>query len=144
QHHYKYFPANAILLQPFTWINIYVAQGIWFALSLGLVIWAFAALRAMLRPTKLPWWVYFITVAVSFRLITMNLRLGQWNTSVFCLSIIGLRYLHARRWWGGVLLGLAITLKFMPAIFLAYLAARRRWRDLLVTCAAVLFWVFLL
>lgn len=144
EHNYKYFPTNAILLWPFTLISVYTAQGIWYALNLALVIWAFVALRSMLRPIKIPWWVYILTLTISFRLIVMNLRLGQWNTSVFCLSIIGLQFILDGKRWGAWLLSLAITLKFMPVIFLGYFAVRRRWKDLGMTALATVFWIFIL
>ncbi len=141
---YKYFPTNALLVWPLSKVSVYVSQGVWFAINAGLLIWAFHSLKAMLRPIKIPWWVTFAALAITFRVIVMNLRLGQWNTSVFCFSIIGLRYLHdGARTGGSLLLSLAITLKYMPVIFLAYLAARRRWKDLAATCAAAIFWILL-
>lgn len=144
ERNYKYFPTNAILLRPFVNMPFYVGQGIWFAINLGLLFGAFAALRSMLLPLKLPWYAYALVIAAGIRAITMNLRLGQWNTSVFCLSIIGIALLyHSRRTVGSLCLGLAITLKFMPGIFLVYFAIRRRWRDLAMTALAALFWAFL-
>lgn len=142
-HNYKYFPVNAILLYPFSLVSVYAAQGMWFALNLGLLMWAISSLRQMLRPVRIPWWVYLVVALIMFRFVVMNFRLGQWNMSVFCLSIIGLRYILDNRWWGGVLLGLAVTLKFMPAIFFIYLATQRRWKDFSITLASVLFWVLM-
>lgn len=144
-HNYKYFPTNAIVLYPFTRISVYAAQGIWFALNLGLLVWAFYSLRALLRGVKVPWWVYVLTLLVMFRIIMMNLRLGQWNTSVFSLSIIGMRYLLGRRRTvGSALVALAATLKFMPIIMLVYLLARRRWADSLGVVAGLVFWIVIL
>jgi len=144
-HNYKYFPTNAILLYPFTKISVYAAQGIWFALNLGLLVWAFYSLRALLRGVRVPWWVYVLTLLVMFRIIMMNLRLGQWNTSVFSLSIIGMRYLLGqRRTAGSALVALAATLKFMPIIMLVYLLARRRWSDCAGVVVGLVFWIVIL
>jgi len=144
-HNYKYFPTNAIVIYPLTLVSVYTAQGIWFALNLGLVIWAFASLRAMLKPIRIPWWVFVLTLVVVFRLLVMNLRLGQWNTSVFCLSLIGMRFLHEKRTVaGGGFLSLAIVLKFMPAILFLYLIAQKRWKAMGITVAGLLFWIFVL
>jgi len=144
-HNYKYFPTNAIIIYPLTLVSVYTAQGIWFALNLGLIIWAFASLRAMLKPIHIPWWVFVLTLVVVFRLMVMNLRLGQWNTSVFCLSLIGMHLLSEKRLVaGGGFLSLAIVLKFMPAMLLLYLFAQRRWKAIGITVAGLLFWIFVL
>lgn len=144
EHNYKYFPTNAILLWPFIKIDVYSAQGAWFAINLGLLILAFYSLGYLVRPRKIPWWIYLLVIAISLRAINMNLRLGQWNTSVFCFSIIGLALLSKKKRPGGAaLLGLAITLKYMPVIFLAYFAVRGRWRDVAATAVAAASWILL-
>jgi len=161
KHNYKYFPTNAVLLYPFTKINVYAAQGVWYALNVGLLMLAFASMGRLLGRWRVPWWIYLLAIGGAARVVVSNLRLGQWNTSVFCLSIIGLALVHgrprgelndaeprdsmpataARPWLGSALLGLAITLKFMPAIFLVYFALRRRWLDLGRTLLAVVIWI---
>ena len=143
---YKYFPLNATLLWPFIHLPVPLSQGIWTATNivlLGLCLWAHRAVWT--RQMRVPWWVWAVAIAVALRFFVKNLRLGQWNTSVYCLSFLGLTLIYrGRAWLGGLLVALAAGLKYLPSFFLIFLALRRRW----LACAAMVlgyvFWVLFL
>lgn len=137
---YKYCPFNAVILGPFLRFPIPVAQGVWTAINLGLLIWLFRLHWLCARPGPVPWWAWFLSILVSIRFMRSNLDLGQWNTSVYCLAFAGLFYSRRRPWLGGALLGLATVIKYMPAFFLLFLLARRKWKAAAAMILAVLVW----
>lgn len=135
---YKYFPLNATLLGPFTLLPRALAQGAWTATNailLGWCLWLHR--RFWTGGLRVPWWVWGAAMAVALRFFVKNLNLGQWNTSVYCLSFFGLTAIGAGRpVFGAAWVALAAALKYMPSFFLLYAALRRRWR----ACAAMLVW----
>ncbi|MCX7047028.1 MAG: glycosyltransferase family 87 protein [Candidatus Sumerlaeota bacterium] len=142
---FKYFPFNAILLAPLAPLPNPVAQGLWVALNAGLLLWCFSlhsqAARAITRP---PWWVWLIALALAGRFILANLRLGQWNTSVYCLAFGGIFLARRRPWLGGATVGLAAAIKYLPAIFILYFLLRRQWKAAAGAALAFAFWVLVL
>lgn len=143
QTSYKYFPLNATLLWPFTKMPLPIAQGIWTATNATLLVislWAHRYIWA--RNLRVPWWVWAIAFAVALRFFVKNLRLGQWNTTVYCLSFLGLTAIyHGRERVGAFLTSLAAALKYMPSFFAIYLALRGRWRAAVLMLAGFCFWV---
>lgn len=139
---FRYFPLNAVVLGPLTLLPVPVAQGVWFALNTGLVVWCFWWHRRGVRALRVPWWVWAGALAISGRFLAQSLTLGQWNTSVYCLAFIGLALLsQQRRWAGATLLGLAAVLKYMPSFFLVYLLVKRRWRDAGALALSIVVWL---
>ncbi len=141
---YKYLPTNAIVLLPLTKVSEYRAQGIWFAINVGLLLWCVTLHHRILAPARVPVWVTAAALAVCIRMVWQNLKLGQWNTSVYCLSFIGLFYLYRhRRVAGALALGLASVLKFTPLVFLLFFAVRRQWKVVSLLTVAILLWIFM-
>jgi hypothetical protein len=143
---YKYLPLNATLLWPFTRMPVALAQGMWTATNvvlLAVCLWAHRRLWA--HELCVPWWVWAVALAVGLRFFVKNIRLGQWNTSVYCLSFLGLTVLYrGRAWLGGALLALAAALKYMPSFFVVLLGLERRWRAMAIVVLAYVGWVFVL
>ncbi len=138
---FRYFPLNAVVLGPLAPLPDPVAQGVWYALNTGLMLWCFWRHRHWVRELRVPWWVWAGALAISGRFILNSLTLGQWNTSVYCLAFIGLSFLEEkRRWTGAALLGLSAVLKYMPSFFILYLLAKRRWRDAGAVALAIAVW----
>lgn len=140
---YKYFPINAVLLWPFTLVPIPIAQGFWTSLNIGLLGCCLYMHRRMLAGIRIPWWVWALALSIAFRLFVKNLRLGQWNTSVYCLAFLGIACLPRRRLAGALSLALAAALKYMPAFLLLYLVARRDWKSAGATAIAMAFWILI-
>ncbi|MCX7625961.1 MAG: DUF2029 domain-containing protein [Candidatus Sumerlaeaceae bacterium] len=143
QTSYKYFPLNATLLWPFTKMPLPLAQGIWTATNatlLGICLWVHR--RVWARELRVPWWVWAIALAVGLRFFVKNLRLGQWNTSVYCLSFLGLSAIvFGKERLGAFLSSLAAGLKYLPGFFALYLVLRGRWRAAALMVAGFCFWV---
>lgn len=145
-HPYKYFPLNAFLLTPFTWVPIPVAQGFWFSLNVLLILAALRAHQPLLGRKKVPVFVWVIALAIGGRFIWDNLQLGQWNLPVYSLTILGLSLIigSGKNWRGGFLLSLGAALKFMPAIFLFYFLMKRNYRAVAAILVGLVFWIYLL
>lgn len=141
---YKYFPINAVLLGPFTLFPVPLAQGLWFALNVVLLVWCFKRHYASAEPARVPYWVWAIALGISLRYLFENLKLGQWNTSVYCLAFIGWSFARRRPWVGAGLIGLAAALKFAPAFFALYYLAKRQWQTAVALVLSCVIWIVLL
>lgn len=135
---YKYQPINIIVLGPLTLPPPVVAQSFWTTLNLFLVLGAIAMQWAFLRDRKLAWWLILILLVLSFRTVHGNLKLGQWNTPVYSLGVMGALLLYQNRLVrGSLLLGLGASLKFLPALFLAPLLLVGKWKQALSGVVAI-------
>jgi len=142
---YKYLPLNAAVLGPLTWVSVPTAQGIWMALNVGLLILCYHNHQMMVRRVlRIPWWVWLIALALTLRFTYANLKMGQWNMSVYALMFTGIVLARRRPFLGGGMIGLAAALKYMPAFLLLYYAAVRDWRTFWGLLLGILFWVFVL
>lgn len=141
---FKYLPANAVLLYPWTKLPNCAAQGAWVSLNLLLLVACMKAHGSFLARTRVPWWVWGLALAVSLRFMVMCFRLGQWNLPVYSLAFLGVVLLHRGRLAGAWLLGLSAVLKYMPAFFIVFLLARRKWTQALAVTAAIVFWAFVM
>ena len=138
---YKYFPLNATLLGPFTLVPRPVAQGAWFALNLGLLLLALLVHADFVARWRPPWWVWVFALALAARFLWQNLKMGQWNTSVYALSIIGIWLAARRPIAGGALVALAGSIKYLPFAFLAAFAMQRNVRAAAGVLAGALLWL---
>jgi len=144
-HKYRYFPLNAVVYFPLAGLPIPLAQGVWAAVNLMLLIFALRALSDLMGSGKTPLVVWVAALAIAGRFIHTNFKLGQWNLPVFSLSVLGLWLVCCKRyfWRGGAVLALASALKFMPFGFFFYFAVKRQWRVCGAMLAGVLFWILI-
>lgn len=134
---YKYQPINIVLLRPLTLPPLAVAQSFWSTLNVFLILGAIAMQWAFLREGRLPWWLLLILLILCFRAIHGNLKLGQWNTSVYSLGIIGALLLYRHRMiLGSLALGLGASLKFLPIFLLIPILLRGAWKQVLASVGA--------
>jgi alpha-1,2-mannosyltransferase len=62
---------------------------------------------------------------------TTNLSLGQVNI-ILCWAVVE-DVIGRRRWFSGALVGVAVGVKLVPAIFIVYFLLTRRWREAAVS-----------
>jgi hypothetical protein len=140
---YKYPPLNIAIIAPLTLVDTYTAQGIWTAINFGLLLLTIREHARFFGPRKIPLWVWALAFGAAFRFFWENLKLGQWNTSVYCCTILGLARIQrkaVRR--GAMLVGFASVLKYWPISFLLYFSARKQWRIAGWIFAAIIFMFF--
>ncbi|MDX2177300.1 MAG: glycosyltransferase family 87 protein [Candidatus Sumerlaeia bacterium] len=138
---YKYFPLNATLLGPFTLVPRPAAQGAWFALNLALLLLAMLVHADFLARWRPPWWVWMFALALAARFLWQNLKMGQWNTSVYALSVLGVWLAARRPVAGGVLVALAGSIKYLPFAFLAAFGLQRNGRAALGVLLGAVLWL---
>lgn len=133
QFAYLYPPAAAIPFIPLALLPAQVASTIMLALSV-VALWRIVGLtaHAMGKPLTLP----ILALAILTEPVVLTLGYGQVNIFVVWLALEG--YLAKGPVRGGILIGLAISLKLTPAIFLIPLLMRRRWAGAASTILAFL------
>ena len=140
---FTYPPVAALLFTVFALVPLSVA-GTLLALAstvalfavLWLVIRAMTGLEgmALLTATTLA-----CAVGVWFDPFRQTLEFGQINVLLMLCVVVDV--LAGRgRWWRGIFVGLAISVKLTPAVFLAFFLVRRDWRAMAVTGMSVLGW----
>jgi hypothetical protein len=140
---FRYFPVNAIIYVPLSLLPLPIAQGVWVAANVVLLILALrchTSLAGLCRAGKGTW---FIALLVGLPFILPNFHSGQWNLPVYSITLLGLWLIIARGrpWAGGLVVGLAGGIKYMPITFALYFLAKRHWRAAAAIPLATAFWV---
>lgn len=113
----RYLPAFSVLLAPLGALPLGVAAGLWYLLSLAALLGLPRQLEALTGATPREQRPAFL---VMLPLIVDNLALGQSGPLLLWLAVAGAaRCRRGLAATGGALLGLAATLKVLPAILLA-------------------------
>ena len=132
-YQYKYFPAFALAMVPFTWVPKEVAEFTWFTLTVAMT-WALVRLSVAALPdrrlaaTTLVW----LTLLLNGKFLVKELAFGQFNLPV-ALLLVG-AVIAAQRGWvmaAGALVAAAIFVKPYALILVPWLAWRFGWRPLL-------------
>jgi hypothetical protein len=131
---YIYPPLIAFLYLPLTVLSVQAAAYLMLVLNMALALMCtvMACNEAMRRFALEPSWVKLLTVvALTTVLAAPRLRseLQMWQTNLLMLAatLLALRWLDSRPKWAGLLLGLAVNIKYLPLIYLPYLLLRRRY-----------------
>ena len=138
-YQFKYFPAFALAMIPFSVFSTETGEAIWFVLSIVLVvIFVRGCVRALPSPrlsrTTLTW----LAVLLVGRFYVREVALGQTNALLGVLLIFGLIAAQQKREAAaGALIGAAVFVKPYAVIFIPWLVVTHGWRAV-VSCAAVL------
>ena len=133
-YQYKYLPAFAAVMVPFTWVPKPAAEVAWFALT---VIMASAFIRlsiAALPDRRLPVRVLvWLTLLLTGRFLVKELAFGQFNLPVALLllgAVIAAR--DGRQLVAGAAIAAAVFVKPYALVLLPWLALTVGWRSLIV------------
>jgi Glycosyltransferase family 87 len=129
-YQYKYLPAFAQLMIPFTWVSKEVAEFTWFALTVAMA-WAFVrlsleALPDRRRPARALVW---LTLLLTGKFLVKELALGQFNLPV-ALLLLGavIAAQHGRGLAAGASIAAGVFVKPYALVLLPWLAWTRGWR----------------
>jgi alpha-1,2-mannosyltransferase len=133
QFNYPNPPVMAVLLLPFASLPPLAGALTWFYLKVGMTLfsihWVFRLVEEPDRP--FPAGARALAVVLSLMPILGDLQHGNVNLFILFLIVAALTAFRVRRdLLGGVLLGLAMSCKVTPALFIPYLAWKRAWRSL--------------
>ena len=133
-YQYKYFPAFALVMVPFTWLPKAIAEVIWFTLTVAMA-WLFVRLSVFALPdrrraaTTLMWLALLLTT----KYLVKELGFGNFNLPL-ALLIIG-AVIAAQRGSGmtaAALVAAAVFVKPYALVLVPWIAWRLGWRALLV------------
>jgi hypothetical protein len=131
QHAATHPPAAAVLTIPLGLLSLEAASLAWLGVELCLLVASVVILFKALRPARLDWrLVVLATVTLLAWAPTLyELLNGQWNLALLALTTGAIAaYRRDRPMLAGVLLGLAISLKLIPAMLVLYFIARGSWK----------------
>jgi Glycosyltransferase family 87 len=127
---YKYLPAFAQFMVPFTWVSKEVAEFTWFALTVAMT-WAFVRLSLAALPDRrrsaqaLVW----LTLVLTGKFLVKELALGQFNLPV-ALLLLGavIAAQHGRGFAAGACIAAGVFVKPYALVLVPWLAWTLGWR----------------
>ena len=133
-YQYKYFPAFALVMVPFTWLPKPTAEIIWFTLTVAMA-WSLLRLSVVALPdrrrgaTALMW----LGLLVTAKFLVKELGFGNFNLPL-ALLIIGAVIAAQQKWLltAGALVAAAVFVKPYALVLVPWIAWRLGWRALLV------------
>ncbi len=132
-YQFKYFPAFAALMVPFTWPPKQVAEAVWFTLTVAMM-WAFLRLALHTLPerrmsmSQLMW----LTLLLNGKFLVKELAFGQFNLPLGLLllgAVIAAR--HGRGLAAGGLIAAGIFIKPYALVLLPWIVWTLGWRTLM-------------
>jgi hypothetical protein len=130
-YHYFYSVLFAIVLKPFSYLPLQLANLIWLALNLFLVIRIFMLIKNLLPLhdfTKKELLILRIGgFLFSLRFIHENLHHLQITILILFLSLQGMQLVFSNKpkpFWGALLIALGINIKLLPIVLVPYLFYR--------------------
>jgi len=133
EHMFPTPPIFPISLFPLTTIDPVAASLVWYYLRAGLTVASILMCFRMARQPgderSIPAWVQFGVVLLSIRPVLSDLHHGNNNLVILFLVVSSL-YAWRNRYdaLAGLALGLAITYKVTPALFVPFFLYKRQWR----------------
>jgi Glycosyltransferase family 87 len=135
-YQYKYLPAFALAMVPFTWVPKQVAEVTWFALTVAMT-WAFlrlslAALPDRRRSERMLIW---LTLLLNAKFLVKELGFGQFNLPVGLLLIGAV--IAAQRGRGlaaGASIAVGVFVKPYALVLVPWLVWTLGWRPFVVFC----------
>ena len=129
-YQYKYLPAFAQLMVPFTWVSKPVGEVVWFALTAAMAV-AFVRLSLIALPDRrlsskvLVW----LTVLLTGKFFVKELAFGQFNLPVGLLLIGAvIAAQHGRGLTAGAAIAAGVFVKPYALVLVPWLARTFGWR----------------
>ncbi len=138
-------PVMPITLYPLMVLPPLMGAVSFFLIKVGLALVSARMVARMVREQGWPisWWCYVAVAVMSLRPILSDLQHGNINILILFLVVAALdAWTRGRDWLGGAALGLAITCKVTPALFLPYFLYKRSWKMLVATSVAIFVFMF--
>ncbi len=138
-------PVMPISLYPLMMLPPLLGAVTFFLIKVGLAIWSAKMVSRMARERGWPIsnWCYIAVAIMSLRPILSDLQHGNINILILFMVVVALNsWTQGRDWLGGAALGLAITCKVTPALFLPYFLYKRSWKMLAATSVAIFAFLF--
>ena len=113
---------SALFVYPLTTMPVLAAKHCWTVLNFGLVLATVYLLQAM---TQIPWRRIALVAALSMPLRSDFIAGQYYVLLLFLLTLACHLYLRQRRFFSGVMIGIAAGLKIFPVVYLLYFLRKR-------------------
>jgi hypothetical protein len=122
-YQYKYLPAFAFVMAPFAWLPKDLAEGLWFALSVGMAAWfVWLSLRALPDRRILDDRLIWLGLLLVGRFLVKELAFGQTNLLLgIVLLEAALAARRGRHIAAGLLVGAGVFIKPYALVFVPWL-----------------------
>ncbi len=140
-------PILPITFYPLMVLPTVVGAMIWFFLKIAMTFASVRMCFAMVKETgkTIPPWVEGAILLLTLRPVLGDLHHGNNNLLIMFLVVSTLwAWRQGKDVAAGLLLGLAITYKVTPLLFLPYFAYKRSWKVVGVTLASLILYVVIL
>jgi hypothetical protein len=139
-------PIMALVLQPLAKLPPLVGSLGWYYLKVLMALlslcWVFRLVEDPEQQS--PRWAKGLTILLSLRPITGDLRHGNVNLFILFLVVGALyAFCHRRDFLAGLVLALGIACKITPALFIPYFLWKRSWKTLAGCSAGLVLFLFL-
>jgi uncharacterized membrane protein len=141
---YYYTSFFAILIAPVCDFDLKSAIIIWSIVQIIFVLLLFLVAKLLIKPTYIYSVLYLLLLIISYPILN-NLKWGQ--VSVLLTILILLSFLSARRGSNiiaGILLALAVAIKYYPIIFIIYFVFNRKYKVCISFALTFILFYFLL
>src|SRR4029077_6908699 len=131
-YHYYYSLLFAILIYPFSWLPLLIAQYLWLLLN-AFLMWRIVKIlggyfKLSTLPIKQQWIFFLMCCAFSAKFALANIYCHQITICVLYLTLQGLECIFSgKKIWGAVLIALGINFKLLPIVIIPYLLYRREF-----------------
>jgi Glycosyltransferase family 87 len=131
-YQYKYFPAFALAMVPFTWVPHRVAEFTWFTLTVAMS-WALVRVSIAALPDRrlAVRTLFWLTLLLNGKFLFKEIAFGQFNLPV-TLLLVG-AVIAAQHAWvaaAGALVATAVFVKPYALVLVPWLVWRLGWRSL--------------
>lgn len=137
-----YLPSVDAAFALLAWMPLPAAATVWYLLGCGAWLCLLATTgRYVLAGSDHPQPSHAVLAAglLMMPLVLDHLCIGAFHVIMVWLMVAGLgRASQGRTWSGGILLGLAVWIKLLPALGVGYLVLKRRWLPAVVAVVTVL------
>jgi Glycosyltransferase family 87 len=131
---YIYPPLIAFLYMPLTFVSVQAAAFIVLVLNMAIALMCttIACKETMRRfslerPLSELLAVLALTTVLAAPRLRSELQMWQTNLPMLAATLLALCWIDRRPKWAGLMLGLAVNIKYLPLIYLPYLLLRRRY-----------------
>lgn len=139
-------PVMPIALYPLMALPPLIGAVAFFLIKVAMAVKCGQIVARMVREKNWPMsqWCLLAIGLMSLRPILSDLQHGNINILIMFMVVMALdAWSRGRDWLGGAALGLAITCKVTPALFLPYFFYKRSWKMLVATGVSIFFCMFI-
>jgi hypothetical protein len=147
---YMYLPVFAIAMVPLATLPVWLSAGIWYLLSLAMlvhILWMAGRLARRYKPAA-QWPVFWLGIWALLGIFwpsMSGMARGQASVLLAWFVTLGIyAYTLRRSWLAGAAMAGAIVVKIFPFLFLVYFAFKRQWLMFATTSVSLVLFILII